>query len=521
MFCNKCGKKIDDNSKFCNFCGHRTDGEVIEKPISMPTNEEPIEEIKTEPIFEEEIEEVIEEPLEEQAEEETIEMVQEEPIEEPAIEEVVKEPLEEQAEEEIVEMVQEESKKESAIEEVVEEHLEEQAEEEIVEMAQEESKEESARELLHDFANSLGEDEETKVQVVDTVSEVFEEERKQPVTEEQEKLIEKYKKRKHTKEIKEKVSGGFKVFLNVLWVIFGGLYNAISVIISGVIECITLIGIPFGIVLFKTVPLMFMPIGKRVVTHYGRHPIANTLWLIFGGFFFALGYTISAILLCLTIVGIPIALQMFKVSNILWAPFGAEILKMNEFSSKENEIVAYTIQYARKERIIVDLNQLNCDYRQEDIIRNICDISYPLNKVVKTEKNSLASTMSSIGMVLFVVLLFGVFQRFGISEWIHNAINQIGIPQEVLQYGPSVLIFSALILLVIFIIIYSISYKIFKTKNAYDYGYATRTELVNIYDNGVKINREVVSLVYVIYKLYQTEIDAEIEKDKNTKKEDE
>ena len=495
MFCNKCGKKIDDNSKFCIFCGYRTDGKVIEKPISMPTNEEPTEEIKTEPIFEEEIEEVVEEPLEEQAEEEIVEIVQEEST----IEEVVEEPLEEQAEEEIVEMVQEELKEEPAIEEVVEEALEEQAEEENVEMTQEESKKES------------------EVIVVEEAKE----QPKQPITEEQEKLIEKYKKRKHTKEIKEKVSGGFKVFLNVLWVIFGGLYNAISVIIAAVVECITLVGIPFGIVLFKTVPLMFMPIGKRVVTHYGRHPIANTLWLIFGGFFYALGYTISAILLCLTIIGIPVAIQMFKVSNILWAPFGAEILRQDEFSSSEKEILAYTIQYVRRERIVVDLNKLNCDYKEADIIRNICDINCPLSKATKSRKANALSIILPILIFLGVYGLFQIVSIFNVGELINVALNYLNIPPETfanIPVGfPAIILFVILILLV-FVSIFS---KKFTGKSSLDYGYGTRKELVSVYDSGYEIDNKTASLVYVIYKLYQKEIDLDIIKDKNTKKEDE
>jgi hypothetical protein len=204
---------------------------------------------------------------------------------------------------------------------------------------------------------------------------------------------------------------------------------------------------------------------------------------------------------------------MFKVSNILWAPFGAEILKLNEFSSSENEIIAYTVQYVRKERIIVDLDKLNCDYKQADIIRNICDINCPLTKVFKAEKNHLASTISTVVMVISCVLLYVVFQNFGIIDMISSAIASLGLPEEVLQYGPLALSASILVLIVLFIMIYSISYKIFKTKEAYDYGYATRNELVNMYDNGSKINKNVVNLVYVIYKMYQAEIDEEIRKD--------
>ncbi len=500
MFCNKCGKKIDDNSKFCIFCGHRTDGKVIEKPISMPTNEEPIEEIKTEPIFEEEMEEVIEETVEEQAEEEIVEMVQDESKEEPEIEEVVEDTVEEPIEE----------AEEPEIEEVVEEIVEEQVQEEIVEIVQEES----ARELLQNFADSLGEDVETEAQVVDTVSEAFEEERKQPVTEEQEKLIEKYKKRKHTKEIKEKVSGGFKVFLNILWVIFGGLYNAISVIIAAVLECITLVGIPFGIVLFKTVPLMFMPIGKRVVTHYGRHPIANTLWLLFGGFFYALGYTLSALLLSITIIGIPVAIQMFKVSNILWAPFGAEILRQDEFSSSEKEILAYTIQYVRRERIVVDLDKLNCDYKEADIIRNICDINCPLSKATKSRKANPLSIILPILVFLGVYGLFQIGSMFNVDELINVALNYLNIPPETfanIPVGFTAIIMFVIVILLVFVSIFS---KKFTGKSSLDYGYGTRKELVSVYDSGYEIDNKTASLVYVIYKLYQSEIDADIIKEK-------
>jgi uncharacterized membrane protein YccF (DUF307 family) len=70
-----------------------------------------------------------------------------------------------------------------------------------------------------------------------------------------------------------------------------------------------------------------MPFGKRVDCHFDEHPIANILWVILVGWEMALGYLISGVLLCITVIGIPVGLQVFKLMKLAFLPFGADVVQ--------------------------------------------------------------------------------------------------------------------------------------------------------------------------------------------------
>lgn len=112
---------------------------------------------------------------------------------------------------------------------------------------------------------------------------------------------------------------------NIIWFIFGGLVTGLILLLAGVILHITIIGIPFGRQCFKLAKLAFAPFGKVVHTNFGRHPIANVLWLIFFGWELLLYYVVLGIVCCITIIGIPIGLQLFKLGVLLFIPFGADV----------------------------------------------------------------------------------------------------------------------------------------------------------------------------------------------------
>lgn len=119
--------------------------------------------------------------------------------------------------------------------------------------------------------------------------------------------------------------GCSSVFGNIIWIIFGGLLTAISWFILGLLLCITIIGIPFGKQCFKFAGLTLAPFGKEVAVNFGRHPIMNIIWLLLFGWEMFLGYLLSAVILCITIIGIPFGVQIFKISVLSLFPFGAEI----------------------------------------------------------------------------------------------------------------------------------------------------------------------------------------------------
>ena len=122
-----------------------------------------------------------------------------------------------------------------------------------------------------------------------------------------------------------------KTLANILWIIFGGLALSIIWFINGIILCITIIGIPFGIQCFKFSALMLFPFGKEI--HYPKEPspiFLNILWFLLFGWELALSSAIIGFFWCLTIIGLPIGLQCFKFSQLAFMPFGAEIVDISD-----------------------------------------------------------------------------------------------------------------------------------------------------------------------------------------------
>ncbi len=113
---------------------------------------------------------------------------------------------------------------------------------------------------------------------------------------------------------------------NFLWLICGGLITGLSWIFVGLLWCITIVGIPIGKQCFKFASLSFCPFGKEV--EYGGGTIKfllNVVWLVFGGIFMAAQYITYGCLLCVTIIGIPFGMQMFKLAKLSLMPLGAKI----------------------------------------------------------------------------------------------------------------------------------------------------------------------------------------------------
>ena len=111
---------------------------------------------------------------------------------------------------------------------------------------------------------------------------------------------------------------------NIIWVLFGGLIMAFGWLIVGLICCITIIGIPIGLQAFKLAGLAIWPFGREVVYGGGAGSfILNIIWIIFGGLLLALSHLLLGVLFCVTIIGIPFGLQHFKLAKLALMPFGA------------------------------------------------------------------------------------------------------------------------------------------------------------------------------------------------------
>ena len=119
------------------------------------------------------------------------------------------------------------------------------------------------------------------------------------------------------------------LLMNILWLVLGGVVTAVEYIVASVGMMVTIIGIPFGIQCFKFASMNFTPFGKNVRMQFEEHPIMNVIWLILFGWEMALGYLASGVLCCITIVGIPFGLQSFKLLKLAIFPFGADIVAKN------------------------------------------------------------------------------------------------------------------------------------------------------------------------------------------------
>lgn len=113
---------------------------------------------------------------------------------------------------------------------------------------------------------------------------------------------------------------------NVLWFVFGGAISGLSWCLAGCLWCITIVGIPVGMQCFKIASLNFFPFGKEVVYGGGVGSLLlNIIWLLVSGIFLAAEHAIFGVVLCITIVGIPFGLQQFKLAKLALMPFGAEV----------------------------------------------------------------------------------------------------------------------------------------------------------------------------------------------------
>ncbi len=120
---------------------------------------------------------------------------------------------------------------------------------------------------------------------------------------------------------------------NIIWLIFGGFFAALGYVWGGIILCITVVGIPWGLQCFKLAGLVLWPFGKEVVSSAQNSGcvsmLLNIVWLLCGGLYTALTHIVFGLLLSITIIGIPFARQHFKLIEISMMPFGKDIKYKN------------------------------------------------------------------------------------------------------------------------------------------------------------------------------------------------
>ncbi len=117
---------------------------------------------------------------------------------------------------------------------------------------------------------------------------------------------------------------------NILWFVFGGFFSFLLYLSGGLLLCLTVVGIPFGVQCFKLGVAVLAPFGKEVHelpdANSALRVVFNILWIVLFGWEIAVGHLVWAIILGITIVGIPFALQHIKLVPLSLLPFGRQLL---------------------------------------------------------------------------------------------------------------------------------------------------------------------------------------------------
>lgn len=116
---------------------------------------------------------------------------------------------------------------------------------------------------------------------------------------------------------------------NIIWLIFGGFVSGFGYIVGGLLTCVTIIGIPFGLQTIKIGVATMTPFGREIVVDEDAGGlltmIFNVLWAIFFGWEIALSHLAHALVLAITIIGIPFAMQHLKLVPLALFPFGRQL----------------------------------------------------------------------------------------------------------------------------------------------------------------------------------------------------
>jgi uncharacterized membrane protein YccF (DUF307 family) len=130
---------------------------------------------------------------------------------------------------------------------------------------------------------------------------------------------------------------------NILWLVFGGLAMAASYAIAGLIMFVFIITIPFGIQSFKLAGYSLWPFGRVMVEIPGKGgcltTVSNVIWIVFAGIWLALGHLFWALILAVTIIGIPFAVANVKLAGAALVPFGRTVLTADQAQSMNYRIV--------------------------------------------------------------------------------------------------------------------------------------------------------------------------------------
>ncbi|MFB9908882.1 YccF domain-containing protein [Allokutzneria oryzae] len=119
-----------------------------------------------------------------------------------------------------------------------------------------------------------------------------------------------------------------RFLLNVIWLVFGGFWLAVGYAVAGLVCCVLIVTIPFGIAAFRNANFCLWPFGRTLVKRGGAgigSALGNVLWLVLAGWWLALLHVVTGVVQCVTIVGIPLGLANIKMFRVALWPLGREV----------------------------------------------------------------------------------------------------------------------------------------------------------------------------------------------------
>jgi uncharacterized membrane protein YccF (DUF307 family) len=124
-----------------------------------------------------------------------------------------------------------------------------------------------------------------------------------------------------------------RTILNVLWLLLSGLWLALAYVGAGIVMCLLIITIPFGIAAFRLAAYVLWPFGRTVVRRPGAgagSTLGNIVWFVLFGVWIAIAHVVLGVVLCLTIIGIPLGVANIKLAGVAIAPLGKEIVPTSD-----------------------------------------------------------------------------------------------------------------------------------------------------------------------------------------------
>jgi uncharacterized membrane protein YccF (DUF307 family) len=133
-----------------------------------------------------------------------------------------------------------------------------------------------------------------------------------------------------------------RTLLNVIWLLLCGIWLALGYVVAGVICCILIVTIPFGLAAFRIADFTLWPFGRRLVRRADAgvpSAIGNIIWFVVAGWWLALGHLVTAIALAVTIIGLPLAVANLKLIPVSLVPLGRVIVDTDDVQAGRYPVV--------------------------------------------------------------------------------------------------------------------------------------------------------------------------------------